>query len=198
VILMRFRFISIILTALISGVYLTLKVLLSLSYLFPVFASKMLYTVSEVLFLIAALMWAGAFLNNKIYLSTFELIRNLASWPLYKDLGYLIRRLDRLVEAVAGQEATPTYRQFIAAADYYLYRALIRIMDGGAMLKDYFSSEEIEKPIWWGNYLWEAEQLVAVLREVPASDNYTETLRDYRLASQRVQSDPISKNVQEN
>lgn len=197
VILMRFRFIAIILTALISGVYLTLKVLLSLSYLFPVFASRTLYTASEVLFLVAALMWAGAFLNNKIYLSTFEMIRNLASWPLYKDLNYLIRRLDRLVEAVAGQEAPPKYRQYIGAADYYLYRALIRIMDGGAMLKDYFSSAEVEKPVWWGSTLqWEAEQLVEVLQDVPASDNYSQTLREYRLASRRVQLDPDSKRIQ--
>ncbi len=193
VILMRFRYIAILMVAIIGGIYLVIKIVLAMSYFYPPMHSRQLWVASEALFLFAALFWVGAFMNNRIYLSTFELIRNLVSWPIYRDLAYLIRRLDRLVEAVAGQEDPPQFRKFIWAADYYLYRALIRIMDGSAMLADYISSENVEKPTWWGGYLQrEADQLVTVLQSVPSSDNYIEALSQFRQASRQVQHDPRS------
>jgi hypothetical protein len=175
-------------TATAGGTYFFVKILLVAGYFWPPLRSDLVVTISKILLILSALMWAGTFMSNKIYVRLLRPMKSLFNWMALKDLEYILIRLDRLCPPVAITESGPTLRQFLRNSEYYLYRAIIRILDGETMLSDFLEAGTTDKkPEWWDEgSVQEAGLINQVLQSVDPSDNFWDLVREYRRASKNL------------
>lgn len=187
--LMRFRAATTTITSMTGAAYFFVKIVLVGGYFLPLLRADIIVTVSKILLLLAAMMWAVCYLHNRIYISILRPLENLLHWIALKDLERILDRVDRFCPPVAVTEGRPTFGQFFQNPEYYLYRAVIRVLDGKVMLADILSSVD-ERPDWWDDNLAREARLIAqVLQSVRPPDDFWETIREYRRAGRALPRD---------
>ena len=188
VIVTKFRIIAIILTAASGAVYFLTKSVLTLGFFWSPLGSNWIFTLSKMLLVVTAMLWGGSFLHNNVYAKALALLRGVRYWLVYRDLSFLVERLDRLCPPVAIEEKNPDFRRFLGNSEYYLYRASIRILDGKTMLEDYLVSDnDQDLPGGWPQgSLQEASQINRIINSVYTAGDFWETIHSFRNASRQL------------
>ncbi len=100
-------------------------------------------------------------------------------------MKYLMRRLLLLCPDTVAPLVNPSFWKFILNPEYYLYRAIIAIMDGKTLLDDLLSEGALsgEPALWEGDMLREVVRVKRALQSINTSGNFWELVREYRRAS---------------
>ena len=165
------------------------KILLTLGYLWHPLGAEWMLTLSHVVMVATAMLWGGSFIHNNLYARALALLRGIRSWPTYQDLVYLVKQLECLYPPIGMGLSKPTYWQFVRNSDYYLYRAMVHILDGKTLISDFLTdTTTIDKlhPRWDNDGYLEALHMNASLQEIKSDDDYLEMLSEYRLASRKL------------
>ena len=102
----------------------------------------------------------------------------LSDWPRFP---FLVERLDDLCPPIGIQTTQPSFWHFALNSEYHLYRTLVRIMDGKALLSDYLSDGNPQnQPKWWDAGLsFEARRINNLLKSVDWGEDFWEMIRDF-------------------
>jgi hypothetical protein len=186
--LMRSRIIAVVVLGTVTGIYLIAKLILVAAYFFPVLGSQILISLSEVLLILSALLWAGALLSNRAYINFDLVIKSIQHWNTFRDIKYLTDRLEYLFEELVLPISKPPVWKFFANPEYYLYSAIILIMDSKTMLADFLYEAEIngDPPLWEGDMYLEAIKVNQVLQSLTPSNDFWEIVAAYRRASKEL------------
>jgi len=185
----KYRIVTIILTASAGGAYFFTKTILTLGYLWPPLSAVWIHKLSQLLEIGTAFLWAGSFLHSSVYARILAYLRGLRYWFIYQDLDYLIDSLERLCPPVGMSRSKPKLWEFMRNSDYYLYRAIVHILDGKTLIADFLADTlPIDKlrARWDDRGFLEATRLNSVLQGVNSNDDYLELISTYRLASRRL------------
>jgi len=196
VVFMRVRVITVIMTALTAEVYFLVKLLLVAGYFWKPLSSDAIVAISKILLISSALMWAIAFVNNKVYLRFVGLLKGLSNWFALRDLEYLLAQLNRLCPPVALIEEKPSPQEILHNSEYHLYRATIRILDGKTLLADFLNDgDSRSRPEWWDSgLLSEAKHIHRILRSENTTSDFWEIVRGLRRASKELLQCDLSRN----
>jgi hypothetical protein len=183
--LMRFRGIVFIATAFSTALYLVVRSLIFASYFWAFLISPILVTLSYVFLVCSLLLSFLAFLSSKIYARFVIVSRSFESWHAFQDLKYLVEQLLLLCPVVALPTNNPPVWKFLSNPEYYLYRAIVIILDGRTMLADFLSESIItgEPPLWEDDMLREAVRVNQALQSITPSDEFLEIVDAYRRVS---------------
>jgi hypothetical protein len=183
---MRTRAILIVVSTSSACAYFLVKIATVGGYFWSPLGSQALIDLSSMLLVISALLHFSALLSNKLYLPLVLLGRNIQSWGTYKDLKYLTERLNLLCPEVVLPTTNPSLLTFLLNPEYYLYSAIIAIMDGKTMLDDFLMEGALqgEPALWEGDMLREALRVKRTLQSVDASGSFWTMVSEYRRASQ--------------
>ncbi len=184
--LMRLRTILMILCISTSGIFLFLRVITFGSYIWPSLMSPVLVPLSYVLLICTTLLFFSIFLSNRLYARFVMLSRSLESWRAFQDLKYLVECLLLLCPVVALPTNNPPFWKFLSNPEYYLYRAVVIILDGQMMLADFLaeSATSGEPAFWEGDTLREAVRVNQALQTVHPPSEFYEIVDAYRHVSQ--------------
>jgi hypothetical protein len=184
----RFRIRAIVLTASGGAAYFFVKLLLIFGYFWPPLGSEPIHQLSMLLMVATALLWTGSFLHNRIYLQGVKFWQGIAHWFAYRELSALLSALDRLCPTVAMSVHKPGLAAFLRNYEYHMYRAVVRILDGKAMLEDYLAlaGSAVEQSRWDPVQAQQAARLHELLRSQPAGDDIWEMVAAYRAVSKRL------------
>ncbi|MEN4098927.1 MAG: hypothetical protein ROW52_03315, partial [Anaerolineaceae bacterium] len=105
------------------------------------------------------------------------------SWHAFQDLITLVDRLERLCPPVGMEMSRPDFREYFRRSDYYLYRAMVHILDGKTLIADYLD-DTITR--WDAPSYLEATRVNTILREIKADEEYPEMIAAYRQASRKI------------
>ncbi len=182
---MRLRVFTLILTSIIAGLYFGVKIVLVGGYFLPILANQTLISLSLDLLVLTALLWIVSLLSNNKYVRVVVISRNIWSWKTYCDLLYMKDRLLQLCPEVALSPGNPPLWKFMLNPEYYLYRAIIVIMDSKAMLADFLSDTLVsgEPSLWEGDQLQEAIEVNRLLQSVSSVDDFWKIVKDYQRVS---------------
>ena len=186
--LMRLRAIMIILCAFSTGTYLLVRIIIFADYFWPFLKSPVLVTLSYVFLICSTLLFFAALLSDKIYVRFVVLSRSIESWRAFQDLKYLVERLLVLCPVVALPTNNPPFWKFLSNPEYYLYRAVVIILDGRTMLADFLpeSTTPGEPGFWEEDTLSEAVRVNQALQAVHPSGEFHEIVDAYRRVSQEL------------
>lgn len=196
---MRLRVFSIILTSVIAGIYSLVKIILIGGYFWPFLVSPALINLSLALLILTALFWTASLLSNKVYIRMIVISRSFRSWNTFQDLKYMMDRLLRLCPEVALPVSKPPFWKFMLNPEYYLYRAIVLILDSKAMLADFLSESEItgNMPFWDDGLQEEAIEVNQVLQSIPPVDDFWEMVIEYQRASKELLHNRYSNKLPE-
>lgn len=186
----RYRLVMIVLTASGGAAFFFTKVLLSLGYFWPMLGARWLYILSMLLEVFTAFLWTLSFLHNNVYAHLLAFLKGLRSWPVYGDLTYLVDSLGTFFNPVGLVVEKPGFWQFVRRSDFYLYRAIVHILDGKAMLSDYLDNDDRQDDLLVGPAPFDVQQARRVnnaLQTVPASEDFGELVAGFRAAGQQLQ-----------
>jgi len=186
--LMQVRVWLIALTAISGGVYFFVKILLVLSLVWSPLGSSWMVELSKFLLVLTALLWAVAFFSNRVYSQAFSGLGSVTGWWIYRDLNRLSVLLDRLCPRITLPDHHPDFRQFLSKPEFYLYRAIIHIMDGKIMLEDILEhGSGVQMTVTWNHEDYElAEQINQALKNVPVEEDFWPIVHRYQHASRRL------------
>jgi hypothetical protein len=182
----RLKVLMIILCAFSACAYFLTKIAQIGGYVWPWLASPTVNHISLAFLVLSSLLYFGAFLSNKLYVRFMVVSRNIRSWKSFQHLKYLIEHILRLCPVVALSPNDPPFWRFLLNPEYYLYNAIVIILDGKSMLAD-FLSEGItpgQPALWEDDLLEEAIRINDVLQAVSQSDDFWEIVGEYSRASQ--------------
>ncbi len=185
----KYRIVTIILTATGGGAFFFSKAVLALGYLWHPLGTEWLHTLSKLLMYGTAVLWFGSFLHNNVYARVLAFSRGIRSWPRYKDLAYLVAKLELLCPPVGMSTSKPGFWQFVRNSDYHLYRAIVHILDGKTLIADFLDDTipiDRLRARWDNNGYLEAVRLNRVLQEIKSNDDYLDMISAYRLASREL------------
>jgi hypothetical protein len=187
---MRLRIMMIVITSVSGSLYFFVKLLLVFSLIWPILGSLAMIEFSKALLILSGLLWALAFSSSRIYSRVVTLIRHTLSWQSFRDLSMLATRLDHLCPAIVTQNPTPGFLHFMVKSEFYLYRSIIHIMDGKAMLEDIFQYGSIGELTnnWSETDYQTAEQLYQTLQHVPQEEDFWSIVKAYCQASKHIQT----------
>ncbi len=185
--LMRARMIVLIMTALSSGAYFFVMTVLDVGgYFSPLMASQWLVDLSTLFFILSALLIFASLISNKIYVQIIVVLRSIHSWNAFQDLRYLMEGVLVLCPAVALPPNNPSFWRFLLNPEYYLYRAIVIVLDGKTMLADFLSSSltSSELPSWDDDMLREAVRFNQALQATNPTGEFPDIVDAYRRVSQ--------------
>jgi hypothetical protein len=182
----RLRALMIILCAFSALAYSLAKIAQIGGYFWPWLASPTVNHLSLTFLVLTSLLYFVSFLNNKLYVRFMVISRNIQSWNSFQKLKYLIERILRLCPVVALTPNNPPFWSFMLNPEYYLYNAIVVILDGKSMLADLLSvkTEPGQPALWEDHLLQEAIQVNQALQAVNPSDDFWEIVGAYNRASQ--------------
>ena len=189
VIVTKYRIVTIILTALGGAAFFFTKVVLALSYFWHPLGSEWVHTLSKLLMVGTAILWGGSFVHSNVYARVLAFSRGARYWPIYKDLVSLVEKLEKLCPPIGMSMDKPDFWQFVRKPDYFLYRALVHILDGKTLIADFLDDTiPVDKALarWDVDGYLEAARLNNVLRMVQTNDQYLDLISSYRIASKRL------------
>jgi hypothetical protein len=186
---MRLRALMVILCAISTGFFFLVRIAQVAGYFLPLLASAALNNLSIILLVLSSLLYFTAFLSDKIYVQFMVISRNIRSWSAFQDLEYLTDYLLRLCPIVTISQSSPSFWRYLLNPEYYLYRAVIIILDGKTMLADFLSETGSpgEPDLWEGDALQEAVRLNTVLQSINPSDDFWDIVGEYRRAKDLLQ-----------
>jgi hypothetical protein len=184
----RLRALMIILCAFSTLAYSLAKIAQIGGYFWPRLASSTVNNLSLVFLVLASLLYFVAFLNNKLYVRFMVISRNIQSWNCFRYLKYLTGRLLRLCPVVTLSHSYPPFWSFMLNPEYYLYNAIVIILDGKSMLADFLAikPEPGQPALWDDDLLQEAIQVNQVLQTVNPSDDFWEIVGAYSHAGKQL------------
>jgi hypothetical protein len=179
----------VILCAISTGFFFLVRIAQVAGYFLPLLASAALNNLSIILLVLSSLLYFTAFLSDKIYVQFMVISRNIRSWSAFQDLEYLTDYLLRLCPIVTISQSSPSFWRYLLNPEYYLYRAVIIILDGKTMLADFLSETGSpgEPDLWEGDALQEAIRLNTVLQSINPSDDFWDIVGEYRRAKDLLQ-----------
>ena len=182
----RLRALMIILCAFSTLAYSLAKIALIGGYFWPWLASSSINRLSLAFLVLSSLLYFVSFLNNKLYVRFMVISRNIQSWNSFQQLKYLIERILRLCPVVALTPNNPPFWSFMLNPEYYLYNAIVVILDGKSMLADFLSvkTKPGQPALWEDDLLQEAIQVNQALQAVNPSNDFWEIVGAYSRASQ--------------
>jgi hypothetical protein len=114
----------------------------------------------------------------------------LEYWRAFQDLQYLVGRMLRLFPPVSLSPTSPGFWRFLLDPEFHLYRAVIIIMDGSAMLEGFLAEFDGAPPepedweIEESDYVvGEAREIQRALQPVPLPNDFYEVVEAYRRVS---------------
>ena len=182
----------IILCAFNACAYFLLKIAQIGGYFWPWLASPTINRVSLAFLVFSSSLYFVSFLNNKLYVQFMVITRNIRSWNSFRHLNYLIERLLHLCPVVALAPNNPPFWKFLLNPEYYLYNAIVIILDGKSMLADFLlvGTRPDQPALWEGDLLQEALKVNQALKTVKASNDFWELVGEYSRASQSLFPNP--------
>ena len=190
VIVTKYRLVTIIFTAIGGGAFFFTKTVLALSYLWHPLGAEWIHTLSKLLMVGTALLWGGSFIHSNMYARVLAFSRGVRYWPIYQDLASLVEKLEKLCPPIGMSIDKPNFWQFVRKSDYFLYRALVHILDGKTMIADFLDDTiPVDKAFakWDVDGYLEAARLNNVLKTVETTDKYLDLITSYRVASRKLQ-----------
>ena len=188
---MRARSLCIITEVGLAGAYFLVKIITVLGYFWPILASPVFINLSSFLLISAILVHFSALLSNKVYVPLVLISRKVASWGTFQDLQRLRRRLQRLCPEVVFMTPSPSFKEFLADPEYYLYQSIVAILDSKTMLDDYLLEGTAQEPMLWeGELLQEARRMKQALQSVDATGDFWDLLKSYQDVSKALLSKP--------
>jgi hypothetical protein len=186
--LMRLRTILFALCIFTSAIYLLFRAIIFGSYVWPFLMFPTLVPLSYLFLISATLLFFVIFLNDGVYAQFFVLLRSIESWHTFKDLQSLVERLLLLCPVIGLPADNPPFWRFFFNPEYYLYRAVIIILDSKAMLSDFLAQAEFMQadtpPLWGDDLLKEAIQVNQALQSANPSNDFSDIVETYRRISQ--------------
>ena len=187
-ILMRLRTTFMILCIAISGVFLFLRILTFGSYLWPALQSSLLIPLSYAALITTTLFFFAIFLSDRLYARFVVMSKVVESWRTFCDLKSLVDGLVVLCPVIGLPVENPAFWQFLFNPEYYLYRAIIIILDSRVMLSDFLveATQPDAFPQWEDDLLQEAQRMNAMLQAANPSNDFSDIVETYRRVSQNV------------
>ncbi len=170
-----------------AGVYILVRTIIYSGYFWPLLLAPWLFDLSYALLFCSAILFFAALLSDKIYVRFVVMSRSIERWGAFQDLEYLVEKLLLLCPAVALPTNNPSFWKFLSNPEYYLYRAIIIILDGKTMLADFLSesANPDKTTLWDGELLQEAVRIDQALQSTTdPSDEFYEIVDTYRRISQ--------------
>jgi len=185
---MRLRTILIIVSTFSACAFFLTKILTAGGYFWPGLTSQALINLSTVLLVFSALAHFSALLSNRLYVSLVMISRNIQGWMTLNDLKYLMEQLQQLCPEIALPVTNPSFVNFLLNPEYYLYRAIITIMDGKTMLDDLLLEGALqgEPALWEGEMLREAVRVKQVMQSIDPPEDFWKLVSEYRRASNKL------------
>jgi hypothetical protein len=182
----RLRVLMIILCAFSACAYFLVKIAQIGGYSWPWLTSPTVNRLSLAFLVFSSLLYFVAFLSNKLYVRFMVISRNIRSWNSFQHLRHLIERILDLCPVVALEPSNPPFWRFLLNPEYYLYNAIVIILDGKSMLADFLSTgtKPGQVPLWEDDLLQEAIKVNQVLQTVNPSEDFWEIVGEYSRASQ--------------
>lgn len=186
--LMRLRAIIVISCSSSAAVYILVRVLIYSGYFWPILLSPWLFTISYIFLFCATILLFAAFLSDKIYARFVVMSRSIEGWRAFQDLQYLVQKLLLLCPIVALPVNHPSIWKFLLKPEYYIYCAIIIILDGKIMLADFLaaSAEPDEPTLWDDELLLEAIRVDQALQSINPSNDFYEIVDAYRCVSREL------------
>lgn len=179
----KYRIATISLTAVFGAAYFFTKSILALGYLWRPLGNPWIYTLSQALLVATAMLWGCSLIHSNVYAYVLAYFRGIRSWHAFQDLITLVDRLERLCPPVGMEMSRPDFREYFRRSDYYLYRAMVHILDGKTLIADYLD-DTITR--WDAPSYLEATRVNTILREIKADEEYPEMIAAYRQASRKI------------
>jgi hypothetical protein len=111
-------------------------------------------------------------------------------WRAFHGLQHLAERMLRLFPPVGLLPTHPGFWQFWLDPEFHLYRSVLIIMDGSAMLEGFLAEfgSDLPGPEDWeiaegDNLVGEALEIQRALQAVPLPDDFYEVVEAYRRVS---------------
>jgi hypothetical protein len=182
----RLKVLTSILCSFCACAYFLVKIAQIGGYFWPWLASSTINRLSLVFLVLSSILYFVAFLNNKLYVQFMVISRNIQSWNSFRHLKYLIERILRLCPVVTLSPNSPPFWGFLQNPEYYLYNAIVIILDGKSMLADFLLVGTIpgQPAFWEDDMLQEAIKVNQVLQAVNQSEDFWEIVGAYSRASQ--------------
>ncbi len=182
--IMRIRSILIVASGFIVCGYFIVKIIIAGGYFWPVLASQGLINLSWIFMISTVFLYSSFLLSNKMYARVMVISRNIQNWMIFQDLRYIREGLLRLFPEAVPPVTEPSFWEFMLNPEYYLYRAVITIMDGKTMLNDLLCEGALhsEPPLWEGDMLQEVIRVKQALQSISSSDDFWEIVGEYRKA----------------
>lgn len=166
------------------GLYIFTRLLIYLSYLFPIINTSMLLTSSDILLLCATVLFLAALLSNRMYARFLIFSKIIDAWHTFQDLYYLAQTLLTYCPVVGGLPlAYPQFWLFVFNPDYYIYRAIIAIMDSKITMMGLLQTETSTIP---ESQLPKALFLHKALQATNPSNDFADIVEAYRRVSKEL------------
>lgn len=191
VIVTKYRIAAITFTAIGGGAFFFTKIILALGYLWHPLSSEWIHSLSKILMVGTSILWVGSFLHSNLYVKALALSRGIRYWAIYQDLISLVDKLERLCPPVGMSMSRPDFWHFLRNSDYYIYRAMVHILDSKTLIADFLDDTIPMNKLrarWDQNGYLEATRLNTILREIKSNDDYLEMISAYRLAGRKLAS----------
>jgi hypothetical protein len=185
----KYRIATISLTAVCGGAFFFTKSVLALGYLWHPLGNEWIHSLSKLLMVATAILWGGSFIHSKTYARVLAYFRGIRYWTAFQDLVYLVDRLEHLCPPVGMEMSRPDFWEYLRRSDYYLYRAMVHILDGKTLIADYLDDTiPVNKLLarWKTDSYLEATRVNTILREIKADEEYPEMISAYRQASRKL------------
>jgi len=185
----KYRIATISFTAMCGGAFFFTKSLLALSFLWHSLGAEWIHSLSKLLMVATAMLWGGSFIHSKTYARVLAYSRGIRYWTAFQDLVYLVDRLEHLCPPVGMEMSRPDFWEYLRRSDYYLYRAMVHILDGKTLIADYLDDTiPVNKLLarWKTDSYLEATRVNTILREIKADEEYLEMISAYRQASRKL------------
>jgi hypothetical protein len=189
---LRWRALAIVLAAVSAAANLLVSSIIALAnYFWPSFPAPWLSTLATLFVVSGVLAFLAALLGDRIYAEFVMLSNRLDYWRAFHDLQSLAERMLRLFPPVGLLPTHPSFRQFWLDPEFHLYRAVLIIMDGSAMVNGFlaeFEGATPPPPEDWeiaesDNLVGEAQEVWRALQAVPLPDDFYEVVEAYRRVS---------------
>lgn len=171
-----------------TGIFWLVMSTIILGYFWPALVFPALIQFPRVILICTFIFLFSAFLHNKIYARLLLLTRSFEHWRAFQDLQSLVRRLLLLCPVIGMPAEYPNFWRFVFDPEYYLYRAVIIILDSKAMLVDFLA--EVEKPgmggLWEPDEQAEAARISAALEAANPSNDFSDIVETYRRVSREL------------
>ena len=121
------------------------------------------------------LLWGFSFLHNSAYTRLNGITQGVRNWALYRDLSFLASSLSEVCPSVGLEYHSVGYMQFVQRADYYLYRTVVRILDGKVTLAESIGDHPTEPT----EQIEQQTRLHKALQKAGSQLSFTEMLNEY-------------------